>query len=44
MSSSERELERRAKHKLAVLRHAEEVSGSVAATCRCYGITPTCFY
>lgn len=44
MSSSERELERRAKHKLAVLRHAEEISGSVAATCRYYGITRTCFY
>lgn len=44
MSFSERELERRAKHKLAVLRHAEEVSGSVAATCRYYGITRTCFY
>lgn len=43
-ASAERELERRAKHKLAVLRHAEEVSGSVAATCRYYGITRTCFY
>jgi len=40
-ASAERELERRAKHKLAVLRHAEEVSGSVAATCRYYGITRT---
>ena len=38
---AERELERRAKHKLAVLRHAEEISGSVAATCRYYGITRT---
>jgi transposase len=27
-----------------VLRHAEEISGSVAATCRYYGITRTCFY
>lgn len=43
-ASAERELERRAKHKLAVLRHAEEVGGSVAATCRYYGITRTCFY
>jgi transposase len=43
-ASAERELERRAKHKLAVLRHAEEISGSVAATCRYYGITRTCFY
>jgi transposase-like protein len=43
-ASAERELERRAKHKLAVLRHAEEISGSVAATCRYYGITRTCLY
>ncbi len=37
-------LERRAKHKLAVLRHVEEVSGSVAATCRYYGISRQCYY
>lgn len=43
-ASAERELERRAKHKLAVLRHVEEVSGSVAATCRYYGITRTAYY
>ena len=36
---TERELERRAKHKLAVLKHVEEVSGSVSATCRYYGIS-----
>ena len=41
---SPRELERRAKHKLAVLRHVEEVSGSVAATCRYYGISRQCYY
>lgn len=41
---SDRELERRAKHKLAVLRHVEEVSGNVAATCRYYGISRTCYY
>jgi transposase InsO family protein len=41
---TERELERRAKHKLAVLKHVEEVSGSVSATCRCYGISRTCYY
>jgi transposase len=34
---TERELERRAQCQLAVLRHVEEVSGSVAATCRYYG-------
>ena len=40
-ASAERGLERRAKHQLAVLRHVEEVSGSVAAVCRYYGITRT---
>lgn len=29
----QQQLERRAKHKLAVLRHVEEVSGTVSATC-----------
>ena len=29
---------------LAVLRHVEEVSGSVAATCRYYGISRQCYY
>jgi len=38
-ASAERQLERRANHKLAVLRHVEEVSGNVAATCRYYGIS-----
>jgi len=38
---TERELERRARRKLAVLRHVEEVSGNVAATCRYYGISRT---
>jgi hypothetical protein len=33
---TERELERRAQRRLAVLRHVEEVSGNVAATCRYY--------
>ncbi|QLH20575.1 helix-turn-helix domain-containing protein [Streptomyces sp. Rer75] len=41
---TERELARRARHRLAVLRHAEEVSGNVAATRRYYGITRQCFY
>ena len=39
----ERELERRAKHKLAVLKHVEEVSGSVSATCRYYGSSRNCY-
>jgi transposase InsO family protein len=41
---TERELERRAQRKLAVLRHVEEVSGNVAATCRYYGISRQCYY
>jgi hypothetical protein len=40
---SEHELERRAQRRLAVLRHVEEVSGSVAATCRNYGISRQCY-
>jgi len=43
MSSTERGVVRRAKHKLAALRQVDEVSGSVAATCRYDGITRTCF-
>jgi transposase len=41
---TERELERRAQRRLAVLRHVEEVSGNVAATCRYYGISRQCYY
>ncbi|MFF1761791.1 helix-turn-helix domain-containing protein [Streptomyces sp. NPDC058266] len=41
---TERELSRRARHRLAVLRHVEEVSGSVAATCCYYGISRQCYY
>src|SRR6478735_1419589 len=40
----DREQQRKIRHRLAVLRHAEEVTGSVAATCRYYGITRQCFY
>jgi transposase len=40
---TERELERRAQRRLAVLRHVEEVSGSVAAACRYYGISRQCY-
>jgi hypothetical protein len=43
-SMTERELERRAQRRLAVLRHVEEVSGNVAATCRYYGISRQCYY
>ena len=41
---TEKELNRGAERRLAILRHAEEVSGNVAATCRYYGITRQCFY
>ncbi|MFJ9419086.1 helix-turn-helix domain-containing protein [Streptomyces sp. NPDC101227] len=37
--TTERELSRRTRHRPAVLRHVEKVSGGVAATCRYYGIS-----
>ena len=40
----EREQQRKIRHRLAVLGHADEVSGSVAATCRYYGISRPTFY
>jgi transposase InsO family protein len=40
----EREQQRKVRHRLAMLRHAEEVSGNVAATCRYYGISRQAFY
>lgn len=36
---TEVEQQRKIKHRLAVLRHAEEVTGNVAASCRYYGIS-----
>jgi transposase-like protein len=41
---TEQMLDRQQKHRLAVLRHAEEVTGNVAATCRYYGISRSLFY
>jgi transposase InsO family protein len=41
---TEQELSRRAKRRLAIIRHAEEVTGSVALTCRYYGISRQCYY
>jgi hypothetical protein len=35
---TERELARAAAHRLAIIRHAQEVTGNVALTCRYYGI------
>jgi transposase len=41
---TERELAKGAARRLAVLRHAEEVTGNVSLTCRYYGITRQSFY
>jgi transposase InsO family protein len=41
---TEQQLNRQAERRLAILRHAEEVSGSVAKTCRYYGISRPLFY
>jgi transposase InsO family protein len=40
----EREQQRKIRHRLAIIRHAEEVTGNVAMTCRYYGISRPCFY
>ena len=36
---TERELAKNAARRLAIIRHAEEVTGNVAMTCRYYGIS-----
>jgi transposase InsO family protein len=41
---NERELTKNAARRLAILRHAEEVTCNVALTCRYYGITRQAFY
>jgi transposase len=41
---TERELARRAAHRLAITRHAQEVTGNVALTCQYFGITRQAFY
>jgi transposase InsO family protein len=41
---TERELARGAARRLAIIRHAQEVTGNVSATCRYYGITRQTFY
>ena len=40
----EREQLRKIRHRLAILRHAEEVTQDVSATCRYYGISRPTFY
>jgi transposase len=41
---TEATMDRQVRHRLAVLRHAEEVTGNVAMTCRYYGITRQTYY
>ena len=41
---TERELSRGAARRLAILRHAEEVTGDVSLTCRYFGITRQTYY
>jgi transposase len=41
---TEHEQWRLVRHRLAILHHAEEVTGNVAMTCRYYGISRQCFY
>ena len=41
---TELELTHRAKRRLAIIRHAQEITGNVALTCRYYGISRQCFY
>jgi transposase-like protein len=41
---TEQQLARMANRRLAILRHAEEITGNVALTCRYYGISRQVFY
>ena len=41
---AENELARAAAHRLAIIRHAQEVTGNVSMICRYYGITRQVFY
>jgi transposase len=41
---TEREVARNAARRLAIIRHAEEVTGNVSQTCRYYGISRQTFY
>ena len=41
---TERELSRKANWRLAIIRHAQEVSGNVAFTCRHYGVNRQTYY
>jgi len=39
-----KEQQRVIKRRLAILQHADEFTGNVAATCRYFGISRQCFY
>lgn len=41
---SEQELARRARHRLAIIHYAEEITGNVAMTCSYYGISRHTYY
>ena len=41
---NQRELDKNAARRLAIIRHAREVTGNVAMTCRYYGISRQVFY
>ena len=41
---NERKQQRKVRHRLAVVRHAAEVTGNVSATCRYFGISRPTFY
>ncbi len=41
---TERDQQRLVNHRLAVIRHAEEVTGNVAQACRYFGISRQTFY
>jgi transposase InsO family protein len=41
---TDKELDRNAARRLAIIRHAQEVTGNVALTCRYYGISRQVFY
>jgi transposase-like protein len=43
-SVTEKELARGAARRLAIIRHAQEVTGNVSMTCRYFGITRQAFY
>ena len=41
---TDKELDRNAARRLAIIKHAQEVTGNVAMTCRYYGISRQVFY